>query len=108
MGDGNASVERAQPVTTGPFFGGLGTAPRALAIRFISSAARETIGPRTKAGRWEAVRATRGVRKQDMVRNGALPNVLVDPDTLEATLDGAPLRGEPAAEVPMNRLYLLS
>ncbi|HEX5949228.1 MAG TPA: urease subunit alpha [Actinomycetota bacterium] len=105
-GSGSASVERAEPVTMVPMFGGSGTAPRNLSIRFVASAALED-RERTWHGRPEPVRQTRGVRKRDMVRNDRLPTVQVDPATHVVAVDGEPITSEPARTVPLNRLYLL-
>lgn len=106
MGEGNASVERAQPVMMGPFFGGLGRAPGELSVRFVS-AVHEAEGERVPGGRVEPVRGARRIRKPSMIRNETVADVRVDPGSLEVLLDGSPIRGEPTAEVPLNRLYLL-
>ncbi len=105
-GSGSASVERAEPVTLGPMFGGSGAAPQDLSIRFVAEAA---LGDPARGwhGRIEAVRGTRAVRKRDMVRNDRLPAVRVDPATLVVSVDDEPIAAEPAREVPLNRLYLL-
>ncbi len=42
-----------------------------------------------------------------MVRNDRLGAVRVDPATHEVTLDGEPMRSEPAATVSLSALYLL-
>ena len=108
MGEGNASVERGQPVTLGPLFGGHGAAPGDVAIRFVAGAALEARPAGPWYGRPEAVQGAREVGKADMLRNTARPPVEVDPQTLEVRVHGAPVRSDPAADVPMNRRYLLS
>ena len=52
-------------------------------------------------------RHPRGSAPRDMVRNDRLGAVRVDPATHEVTLDGEPVRSEPAATVPLSALYLL-
>lgn len=108
MGDGNASVERAQPVTIGSLFGGEGATPGDISLRFVAKAALEARPTIDWHGRPEGIRGAREVRKTDMVRNGSRPEVAVDPQTLEVRVDGAPVRSAPAAEVALNRRYLLS
>ncbi len=54
-----------------------------------------------------AVRGTRGIGPADMVGNNRLGQVDVDAATGLVTLDGAPLRSEPAQEVSLSRLYFL-
>lgn len=54
-----------------------------------------------------AVHGTRGIGPADMVRNTRLGEVLVDPRNGLVTLDGTPLRSEPAQDVPLSRLYFL-
>jgi urease subunit alpha len=105
-GSGSASVERAEPVTMVPMFGGSGAAPGDLSIRFVAAAALED-PERRWHGRPEVIRQTRRVRKPDMVRNDRLPTVRVDPSTHLVTVDDEQITAEPAREVPLNRLYLL-
>jgi urease subunit alpha len=105
-GPGSASVERGEPVTLGPMFGGTGAAPRDVSIRFVAGAALEDRA-RLWHGRPEAVVKTRAIRKRHMVGNVALPTVRVDPATLQVTVDDEPITAEPAREVPLNRTYLL-
>jgi len=105
-GSGSASVERGEPVTLGPMFGGTGATPRDVSIRFVAGAALEDRA-RLWHGRPEAVAKTRAIRKGHMVGNVALPTVRVDPATLQVTVDDEPITAEPAGEVPLNRTYLL-
>jgi urease subunit alpha len=63
-------------------------------------------------GRWPGrvgtVRGSRTVRKRDLVRNGATPDVRVDPEAERVYVDGTPVELEPAAELPLNRAYFLT
>jgi urease subunit alpha len=54
-----------------------------------------------------AVRNTRGVRKADMIHNGATPKMDVDPETYEVRADGELLTCEPAQVLPMAQRYFL-
>ncbi|MDV5150039.1 hypothetical protein R1T08_39605 [Streptomyces sp. SBC-4] len=49
----------------------------------------------------------RGIDPADLVRNARLGQVDVDPRSGLVTLDGAPMRSEPAQDVSLSRLYFL-
>jgi urease subunit alpha len=109
MGEGNASVEAAQPRRYGPHWGGLGNTPPSLSVTFVSQAAlqdaiAQKIGSRR---RFVAVRDTRSVRRDDLVAGRACPPVDVDPADGTVSLGGRILAVPPAGTVPMSRRYLL-
>lgn len=109
LGEGNASVEGAEPLTYGPHWGAVGGAPASLATTFVSAAALDA-GIRDRLGsrrRFVAVRGTRRIRRADLAWNTAVPPVEVDPATGAVSLDGRVLEIEPVAEVPLSRRYLL-
>ncbi|MER7582752.1 urease subunit alpha [Kitasatospora sp. NPDC097691] len=112
-GDPNAATETCQPLVLGPLFGAHGATPADLSVAFTSRAAAESgthdrpYDSMTTRRRRVAVRGTRGIGPRDMVRNTRLGDVLVDPRNGLVTLDGTPLRSEPADSVPLNRLYFL-
>ena len=110
MGDGNASADRAQPVTLGPVWGGTGLAPSSLAVVFSSRAGIEQgLGKRIDTRRRVvAVEGTRSIAKADLPYNAACPPIEVDPATGDVTLAGDRLAAEPVASVPLSRLYWLS
>jgi urease subunit alpha len=107
MGEGNASIERAQPVSVGPFFGAEGSAPGRISKIFLSAAAGE-VRRHWPGEQWSIVRGASSVAKRDMIRNDAVPSVRVDPSSLTVQVDGREVGAEPAREVRMNRLYFLS
>lgn len=109
LGEGNATVERAESVRYGPHWGGLGMAPASVALTFVSRAAVDArIGRVLGTGRRLAVvRGTRAVRRDSLVANRAVPLVDVDPSDGTVRLDGRVLAVEPVAEVPLSRRYLL-
>jgi urease subunit alpha len=78
-------------------------------VSFVSQAAADAgIGERLSlAKRTVAVRDCRDVRKADMVHNGLLPHMEVDPETYEVRADGEILTCEPAAELPLAQRYFL-
>ena len=108
MGDPNASIPTPQPVHYRPMFGSFGGA-LGTAVSFVSQAALAN-GSLAKLGLAKplvAVKNVRGVRKTDMVHNGWLPTLEVDPETYEVRADGELLSCEPASELPMAQRYFL-
>ena len=67
-------------------FGGIGAAPTELASVFTSGAGAERLRGRWP-GRVATVREARTVRKRDLVRNGATPDVHVDPEAERVFVD---------------------
>ncbi|MGZ8595639.1 MAG: urease subunit alpha [Actinomycetota bacterium] len=109
LGEGNASVEGAEPVAYAPHWAATGRAAVSVATTFVSRAAldagiRERLG---SARRFVAAHGTRGVRGDTLLANRAAPPIEVDPADGTVRLDGRELRCEPVAEVPLNRRYLL-
>jgi urease subunit alpha len=110
LGEGNASVEGAQPVRQGPHWGGTGRAAASLATTFVSRTALEG-GIRARLGsrrRFVAVQGTRGLTRESLVANRAVPAIEVDPRDGTVSLGGRILAAEPVTEVPLSRRYLLA
>ncbi|MBS2535968.1 urease subunit alpha [Catenulispora sp. NF23] len=110
MGDPNASLPTPQPVYYRPMFGAFGKARQATRVSFMSKAAIE-LGVPQRLGldsKVLAVQNCRSVGKQHMVRNDALPKIVVDPENYKVTLDGVPATIEPARELPLNQLFFLA
>jgi urease subunit alpha len=109
MGDANASIPTPQPVHYRPMFAALGGACAATSLAFVSGAAlAHGVPQRLGLGkRCVAVAGTRGLGKRDMVNNGHLPRIEVDPQTYEVRADGERLTCEPAHELPMAQRYFL-
>ncbi|GAB2719497.1 urease subunit alpha [Kitasatospora kifunensis] len=112
-GDPNAATEACQPLVLGPLFGAHGATAADLSVAFVSRAAAESgsFGRPHDAlatrRRRVAVSGTRGIGPADMIRNARLGDVRVDPRNGLVTLDGTPVRSEPAQDVPLSRLYFL-
>lgn len=109
LGEGNASVEGAEPRRYAAHWGGYGLAPATLSVTFVAQAALDggiarRIGSRR---RFAAVSGTRAVRRAALTAGRACPQVEVDPRDGTVTLDGRILAAQPAAEVPLSRRYLL-
>lgn len=109
MGDANASIPTPQPVLPRPMFGGVGAAPAANSVNFVTEAAIDAALPeRLGLGKaFTAIRSTRQVTKADMRENDALPRVEVDADTFTVRIDGEAVEPAPAAELPMAQRYFL-
>jgi urease subunit alpha len=110
LGDGNATIEAAEPLVYGALFGGRGRSAGALSISFVSQAAIDTgLHARLKSNRQlQAVKQTRTVGKKDMLFNNLTPPIHVDAITHEVTIDGKRIAMEPMQRVPLSRLYLVS
>jgi urease subunit alpha len=110
LGQGNATVEGAEPVRHGPHWGGTGRAAASISRTFVSRAAleggiRERLGSRRT---FVAVRGTRGITREALVANRAAPAVEVDPGDGTVTMGGRVLAADPVDEVPLSRRYLLA
>jgi urease subunit alpha len=109
FGEGNASVEDAEPRRYGPHWGGLGRTPASLSVTFTSAAALDAGLPARLGSkrRFVPVRGTRSVRRDTLVAGRSWPQVAVDPGDGTVSLDGRVLAAQPVAEVPLSRRYLL-
>ncbi|WP_327073022.1 urease subunit alpha [Kitasatospora purpeofusca] len=111
-GDPNASTDRCEPLVLGPQFGAHGATAADLSVAFVAGAAadgayldRAADGLPTRRRR-VGVRRTRGIGPRDLVRNARTGQVEVT-ETGLVSLDGDPLRSEPADSVSLSRLYFL-
>ena len=111
LGEGNATVERAEPTRYRADWGGAPDAARRLSVTFVSSRAAgdRAVADRLAAGGRElvAVEGTRGISRSAFVRNRATAPIEVDPADGRVTLAGRPLEVEPVAELPLSRRYFL-
>ena len=109
MGDPNASIPTPEPVLLRPMFAAYGRAVGRTSITFVSQAAVEAGVPeRLGLERWvEPVRGCRTIGKAQMVRNDATPEIRVDPESYQVTVDGEPATVEAADEVAMSQLYYI-
>jgi urease subunit alpha len=107
MGDPNASIPTPEPVLLRPMWAALGSTAGRTAITFMSEAAIEAcVHEQLALHRWvEPVRNCRTVGKAQMVRNDAMPEINVDPETFQVSVDGRPAVVAAADEVSMSQLY---
>ena len=109
MGDANASIPTPQPVHHRPMFGSFGRVLQATSLTFMSHTAMQNdlgdqLGLRK---RLSAVKNCRSVKKGDMVHNGYLPRMEIDPQTYRVRADGQLLTCDPATVLPMAQRYFL-
>ncbi|MGV9451447.1 urease subunit alpha [Streptomyces sp. NPDC003635] len=108
VGDPNAATDTCEPLVLGPQFGAHGATPAEISVAFVAQAAldqgNDTMPTRRRR---VAVRGTRGIGPADLRLNSRTGAVDVDQRTGLVTLDGEPLRSQPADSVSLNRLYFL-
>ena len=110
MGDPNASLPTPQPCYYRPMFGAYGRALPQTCVSFVSNAAYENgIKERLSLERMVLpVRRTRQLTKYDMVRNGGMPQIDVNPETFDVLVDGVRAYVQPARQFPLSQLYWFS
>ncbi len=89
--------------------GAFGRAKQALSACFVHPSAIEA-GLGAQLGLHKALLpavGTRDLRKSDMLRNDACPDMRVDPQTFDVFVDGVLATCEPAAELPLAQRYVL-
>jgi len=108
LGDGNASVERAEPTRYRADWGGMPSAARRLGVTFAAPGAGAGLGRRAGPGREVvAIGRTRGLTRAGLHANRATAPIEIDPADGRVTLAGRPLSIDPVAELPLNRRYFL-
>lgn len=108
VGDPGAATDTCEPLVLGPQFGAYGATPADISVAFVARAAADQGNDTMPTRRRRvAVRGTRGIGPADLRLNSRTGAVDVDQRTGLVTLDGEPLRSEPAESVSLNRLYFL-
>jgi urease subunit alpha len=111
LGEGNATVERAEPTRYRADWGGSGRAAASLSLTFVSDRAaadRSTRERLATTGRAIVpVHGTRGLTRSNLARNQATAAIEIDPIDGRVSLAGRPLAVDPVDELPMNRRYWL-
>jgi urease subunit alpha len=110
LGEGNATVEGAEPRRYRPHWGALGRAPARLSVTFVSRAALDSGIAASLGGerRLVPVSGTRSVRRDQLTAGRANPPVTVDAADGTVRLNGRVLAAAPVTEVPLSRRYLLA
>jgi urease subunit alpha len=108
LGDGNASVERAEPTRYRPDWGGSGSVAARLGVTFAAAAAVTRLRRGSKNGRdVVAIGKTRGLTRDDLALNRAMAAIEIDPIDGWVGLAGRHLAVDPVEEVPLSRRYFL-
>ncbi|MFD0046278.1 urease subunit alpha [Pseudarthrobacter scleromae] len=109
MGDANASIPTPQPRTMRPMFAAFGKAVQQSSITFLSKAAIDA-GVPAELGLEKVIRPVSGIRsltKADLKYNDATPDIQVDPETYQVSVDGEDVTCEPSDVLPMAQRYFL-
>ncbi|MEH6224329.1 urease subunit alpha [Corynebacterium pseudotuberculosis] len=109
MGDANASIPTPQPRTMRYSFSARGAAAGRTSVTFLPTAAFEA-GIPEKLGidrKFVEAKNMREISKADLKYNNATPDIKVDPETYELTVDGKKVTSEAATELPMTQRYFL-
>jgi urease subunit alpha len=109
MGDSNASIPTTQPVMYREMFAAYGKAKYDTCLTFVSKAAIEA-GIKEELGLEKTIVPVSGCRnigKKDMKFNDNAPEIAVDPETYEVTVDGVAIFSKPAEKLPLTQLYSL-
>jgi urease subunit alpha len=109
LGEGNASLERAEPTRYRADWGGVPTSAPRSAVTFVASsvdagALARRIGTRRTL---VPVAGQRGLTRDSLALNRASAAVDIDLRTGSVSLAGRRLAVDPVAEVPLSRRYLL-
>lgn len=109
MGDPNASIPTPQPRTMRHQWGADGRARANTSLVLMSKAALDAGVPEqlklTKIP--YAVHGVRDISKADMKHNTGTPDIKVDPQTYEVSIDGEVLTAEAAEQVGLAQRYFL-
>ncbi|HEX2754582.1 MAG TPA: urease subunit alpha [Candidatus Limnocylindrales bacterium] len=108
LGEGNATVERAEPTRyRGDWGAGAGLASR-LGVTFASAATADAVRRRSVGGREIVpIGRTRGLTRTDLWLNRSTASIEIDRTDGRVTLDGQRLAIEPVDELPLSRRYFL-
>ena len=109
LGEGNATVERAEPTRYAPEWAGLAHAAPSVSVLFVSGSADEAALRRRldTARPIVPVVGCRGLTRASLARNRSVAPVDVDPVDGTVRLAGRTLACAPAVEVPLSRRYFL-
>ncbi|WP_279067117.1 amidohydrolase family protein, partial [Alistipes finegoldii] len=110
MGDPNASLPTPQPCYYRPMYGAFGRTLPETCLSFVSDAAFQSgIKERLHLHRMvQPVRRTRQLTKYNMVRNGGMPKIDVNPETFDVLVNDIRAYVKPADKFPLSQLLWFS
>jgi len=109
MGDANASIPTPQPIILRTMYGGLGKAVTHTCFNFVSKISLEK-GIQEEYGVARTllpVSNCRNISKADMIHNSATPEITVNPENYEVSLDGKKITCQPIDTVSLGQRYFL-
>lgn len=110
LGEGNASLERAEPTRYRADWAGTPNAAPGVSVTFVSSALADRGALARRLGTRRAlvlVSGVRGLTRASLHANRATAPVEIDVRSGAVSLGGRPLAVAPVSEVPLSRRYLL-
>jgi len=109
LGEGNATVDGAEPTRYAPHWAGLAHGAPSVSILFVSASADQAaVRRRIDTGREiVAIAGCRGLHRSSLLLNRATAPIEVDPVDGRVTLSGRALAAEALSEVPLSRRYFL-
>ena len=109
LGEGNASVERAEPTRYAPEWAGRAHAAPSVSVLFVSTSADQAAVRARLATSREivAIGGCRSLDRSSLHLNRATAAIEVDPVDGRVTLAGRALAAEALTEVPLSRRYFL-
>lgn len=109
MGDANGSIPTPQPIVLRSMYGSLGKAVTKTCFSFVSKASLEKgIQQEYQIDReLLPVENCRNISKNDMVHNNATPEIIVNPENYQVSVDGEHITCEPIDEVSLGQRYFL-
>ncbi len=108
LGEGNATVERAEPTRYRPDWGGGSWAAGRLGVTFSGPTAADALRRRSVGGREVIpIGRTRGLTRADLWLNQSTAPIEIDPTDGWVTLDDRRLAIDAVDELPLSRRYFL-
>ena len=109
MGDPNASIPTPQPVMYRPMFGAYGKALHKTCFSFVSQISLDNnVVPGYGLQKIILpVKNCRKISKKDLIHNDATPDINVNPENYEVSVDGVHITCEPVVIVPLAQRYFL-
>ncbi|MDM1373668.1 urease subunit alpha [Myroides marinus] len=109
MGDANASIPTPQPIILRTMYGGLGKAVTQTCFNFVSQVSLEK-GIQEEYGVARTllpVKNCRNISKENMIHNSATPEISVNPENYEVSIDGKKITCQPIDQVALGQRYFL-
>lgn len=107
MGDPNASIPTPQPSYPRPMFGYHGHSPVSNSLLFVSKGSLSNVSKYNIKKKAIPISGCRSIGKKDMVHNHYCPQIQIDPETYQVTVEDKIITCEPAESLPLTQRYFL-